>query len=129
MSDKWVRVLFVIAGLYDGILGLAFLSMPEAIFAFYAVEPPNHVGYVEFPAALLLIFAVMFFRIASNPYRFRELILYGCGLKLAYSILVFKHEMAAGVPAMWVPWAWVDIAFLVLFLIAWYRIGKLDRPD
>lgn len=124
MNDQWIRAVFVIAGIYDGMLGLAFLLMPEAIFAFYGVTPPNHMAYIEFPAFLLAIFAIMFFRIAMDPVRFRELMLYGAGLKVAYCSLVFKYVMTDGVPAMWIPWAWLDLVFLVVFLLAWYRTGK-----
>ena len=66
MNDQWIRVVFIIAGIYDGMLGMVFLFMPEAIFAFYAVTPPNHMAYIEFPAFLLVIFAIMFFRIAMD---------------------------------------------------------------
>ncbi len=59
--------MFVIAALYDGLLGLAFLFFPLGIFARYGVEPPNHTAYVQFPALLLLIFAAMFLRIANHP--------------------------------------------------------------
>ena len=76
-------------------------------------------------AATVVIFAAMFFRIAMDPVRFRELILYGVGLKVAYCSLVFKYAITEDVPAMWIPWAWLDLVFLVVFLLAWYRIGKL----
>jgi hypothetical protein len=32
--------------------------------------------------------------------------------------------MTDGVPTMWVPWAWLDLVFLVAFLMAWYRTWK-----
>ena len=57
-------------------------------------------AYVEFPAFLLVIFAIMFFRIAMDPVRFRELMLYGVGLKVAYCSLVFRYVMTDGVPTM-----------------------------
>lgn len=125
MNDKWIRVIFIIAGIYDGMLGMVFLFMPEAIFAFYVVTPPNHMAYVEFPAFLLIIFAMMFFRIAMDPARFRELMLFGVGLKVAYCSLVFKYVMTDGIPTMWIPWAWLDLVFIVAFLLAWYRTGKI----
>jgi len=127
MNDKWIKVVFIAAGLYDGVLAFAFLVIPEAIYNYYQVEPPNHLGYVEFPAMLLLIFAVMFFRIALNPVKCRELMLYGAALKFCYAFLVFRYAITIGVPFMWIPWAWVDSVFLVLFLLAWFQIGRLSR--
>lgn len=127
MNDNWIKAVFLVAGLYDSVLAIAFLAMPEAIFSYYQVELPNHLGYVEFPAMLLLIFAIMFFRVAANPVKCRELMLYGTALKFSYSFLVFRYAMTTGVPSMWIPWAWVDIIFLVLFLVAWYQTGRQPR--
>jgi hypothetical protein len=118
-SPRWIRILFLIAGLYDGVLGLAFLLFPKQVFELHKVEPPNHDAYVQFPALLLLLFALMFFRIAANPVARRELILYGCGLKVSYCAMVFGYQSKGVIPFMWVPWAWADLAFLALFLVAW----------
>ena len=41
-------------------LGLVFLLSPGWVFHAFAVTPPNHMGYVQFPAALLIVFAIMF---------------------------------------------------------------------
>ena len=119
-----VRALFVLAGLYDAVLGVAFLFFGGEIFELYEVEPPNHPGYYQFSALLLIVFAVLFFRVARDPVRNRELILYGCGLKVAYCGTVFWHAAADGIPSMWMPWAWADLAFLALFIWAWRRIGR-----
>jgi len=121
MKATWIKPMFFVAGLYDGLLGIAFLLFPMAIFEAYNVTPPNHVGYVQFPALLLLIFSAMFFRIASDPVRQRELIPYGIAFKLAYSGTVFGHQLAGGVPFMWIPWAWADLGFLLLFIAAWNK--------
>ncbi len=127
MNGRWIKPLFVLAGLYDGILGLAFLFSAMAIFRGFGVEPPNHVGYVQFPALLLLIFAAMFFHIAADPVRHRGLIPYGMALKLSYSGLVFWHQATGGLPFMWIPWAWADLAFFVLFAAAWRHTGPSAR--
>jgi hypothetical protein len=121
MDARWIRPLFVVAGIYDAALGLVFLAAGTSVFERFGVEPPNHVAYVQFPALLLLVFAAMFFRIATDPVRFRDLMPYGIGLKIAYTATVFGHEIAGGVPSMWIPWAWADLACLVLFVVAWRR--------
>lgn len=124
MSDKFIKPFFLIAALYDGVLGIAFIIAPASIFAMYAVEPPNHMAYVQFPALLLILFAIMFYRIAMDPVRNRDLILYGCGLKVSYCAVAFWYELTTGVPSMWMPWAWIDLVFLVLFIISWRNIGQ-----
>ena len=118
MQTKWICVLFTVAGIYDGVLGLAFLLAPAWVFALHGVEPPTHVAYVQFPALLLMVFALMFFRIAGNPAGRRELIIYGCGLKVSYCSTVFYYQITRGIPSMWIPWAWADLGFLALFILA-----------
>lgn len=118
MSNNWRKWLFYVAALYDAILGLAFIFAWPRIFQLFEVTPPNHGGYVQFPAFLLIIFAFMFLRIAQDPDGNRELIAYGMGLKVAYSGLVFWYQLTAGVPFMWIPWAWIDVVFLILFVVA-----------
>jgi len=123
MNMKMLKSFYVIAGLYDGVLGIAFFLFPAAIYTMYGVEPPNHMGYVQFSALLLIIFGVMFIRIAMDPVRNRELILYGCALKVSYCSMVFWYQATSTIPSMWVPWAWADLVFLVLFIFTWRSLG------
>ena len=120
-----ISVLFYAAAAYDGILGAVFLVAPLAIFNWYQVTPPNHVGYVQFPALLLILFAVMFVRIAAQPIRNRNLMPYGIGLKAAYSVVVFKYWFTTGIPSMWKPFAVIDTVTALLFLWA-YAVVKQD---
>ena len=129
MNEKLIKPFYIISGLYDGVLGLAFLIAPGAILAMYAVDPPNHMAYVQFPALLLILFGIMFFRIAMDPVKNRDLILYGCGLKVSYCSMVFYYMSTTGVPAMWVPWAYADLVFLVLFIITWRGLGQQAAAD
>lgn len=121
MSERHrpISLLFVIAGAYDAVLGLAVLLGGPALLASLGAHPPAHPGYLQFPALLLLVFAAMFFRIAADPRRFRENILYGAGLKVAYTGTVFGHALATGVPPLWLVWAYADLVFLLFFFLAW----------
>lgn len=118
MNGTFIKALFVSAGIYNGGLGLVFLFLAPTIFSRFGITPPNHYGYIVFPALLMIVFAAMFFRIASAPARYRDLIPYGVGLKAAYAGTVFWYQLQGNVPSMWVPLAWVDTAFLILFLVA-----------
>lgn len=115
---RWINPLFIVAGLYDGILGIIFLTLPLCIFSAAGVPPPNHIGYVQFPAMLLIVFAILFFNIAKDPLANRGLILYGILLKVSYCAVIFPHWLMGNMPSMWVPFAFFDLAFLVIFLIA-----------
>jgi hypothetical protein len=123
VNKTWIRPLFLVAGLYDGLLGLAFFFGHDRIFAYFEVTPANHPAYVEFPALLLVVFGVMFFHVASDPVRLRPLIPYGIALKAAYAGLALWYQYTVGIPSMWLPWAWMDVGFLVAFLLAWMALS------
>ena len=117
-------LLFAVAALYDGLLGLAFLLAGPQVFDWAGVPPPNHFGYVQFPAALLIIFAAMFAAVAIRPRANRGLIPYGIAMKVAYAATVIYHWAATGIPFMWKPFAIADVAFAVLFAAAWVSLGR-----
>jgi len=121
VKTNWIRWVFASSALYDGILGLVFLSGPGRVFDAFHVRRPNHFGYVQFPALLLIIFAGMFARIDFDPQRLRELMLYGAGVKAAYCSVVFYHHIFGNIPQLWVPLAYAGLAFLALFLAAWMQ--------
>jgi hypothetical protein len=122
MSLGWIRTLFVLAGLYDGLLGLAFLLGHERIFAHFGVEPANHPAYIEFPAMLLITFGLMFLHISTDPARLRPLMPYGMALKVSYVALALWYQFTIGIPSMWMPWAWMDLLFLLAFVVAWRSV-------
>src|SRR5215831_10416722 len=100
---RLIAALYFIAALYDGVFGAVFLLVPGVVFQWADVTPPNHWAYVQFPAALLLIFALMFVAIARDPIGNRNLIVYGILLKVAYCGVAFGHWFTAGIPSLWKP--------------------------
>jgi len=126
---KWISPLFVLAAIYDGVLGLLFLAAPDYPFKIFEVTPPNHWGYVQFPAALLIIFALMFAAVARDPAGNRGLIPYGILLKLAYSGLVLRYWLTTGVPDMWKPLAVIDLVMAALFVWAYAALRGPAPPE
>ena len=125
-TKRVIQILFVISGLYDGLLGAFFLFASGAIFQWYNVTPPNHPGYVQFSAALLIVFGIMFLAVAKDPVRNRNLILYGILLKVSYCGTVFYYWFTTGLPNMWKPFCIADFIFMLLFFWAWGAVGKLQ---
>ncbi|HET8548038.1 MAG TPA: hypothetical protein VFL57_08540 [Bryobacteraceae bacterium] len=124
MNITWIKVVFAVSGIYDSALGLAFLLFAPQIFARFGITPPNHPGYIQFPALLLIIFGVMFLQVARDPGGHRDLMLYGAALKAAYCGIAFWHELHGGIPDLWMPWAWADLVFCVAFLVAWRQTAR-----
>ena len=122
-TTRSIAALFLIAALYDGGLGAAFLMAPGLLYRLGGVPPPNHWVYVQFPAALLLIFALMFVAIARDPIKNRGLIIYGFLLKLSYCGMMFWYWFTAGVPDLWKPFAVIDLVMGALFLWSYRVLG------
>ncbi len=127
MTLKSIKTVFLIAGLYDLILGSAYLVGHETLFTAFNVPAPGHPTYVEFPALLLALFGVMFLQISTDPVRYREMMPYGMGLKAAFAGLAFGYHFTSGVSFMWLPLATIDLIFLIVFVLAWRGTTQLAR--
>ena len=123
-TKQMTTILFSLAAVYDGVLGLAFLLAPSMIFQRLEVTPPNHFGYVQFPALLLLIFAWMFASVAYAPDKNINLISYGIALKVAYCSIVFYYWFTVEIPYVWKPFAIMDFGWIILFAIAFVALKK-----
>ena len=129
-THKMIKPLYRAAALYDAILGMAFLFAGNFVFEKFMPEiaKPNHDGYIQFPAALLLVFALMYAAIARDPVRNRNLIPYGILLKVSYCSVILWHWITGNLQAwIWKPFCILDIVFLVLFVCAWRATGKTAR--
>ena len=122
-TERVVSIIFAASAVYDGLLGAAFLLKPAALYDRFGVTPPNHWGYVEFPALILIIFGLMFYAVATHPRTNRNLIPYGILLKVSYSGTVFAYWFTQGLPDLWKPFAVIDAVSAVLFAWAWVRLG------
>jgi hypothetical protein len=125
-SRSMIPVLFVVAALYDGVLGFAFLFAAPQVFAWLDIPSPNHLGYAQFPAALLIVFALMFVAVALKPRENRSLIPYGILLKVSYCGVVLFHWVTSDIPWIWKPFCIADVVFLVFFVLAWKNLGEKE---
>jgi hypothetical protein len=126
---KWILAVFWTAAAYDGLLGVLFLIRPGWAFRVFEVTPPNHMGYVQFPAALLIIFGIMFAAVARDPHANRGLIVYGVLLKAAYCGVTSFYWITSGLPGMWKPFVWIDLVMAVLFVRAYSVLSRHDKAD
>jgi len=125
----WISPLFAVAAFYDGALGIIFVLAPGLIYRVYDVTPPNHMGYVQFPACLLLVFGLMFLQIAKDPVKYRHLIGYGILLKLSYCAVTLAYWVTSGLPGMWKPFTVIDLVMGALFVWAYNSLGKVSSQE
>ena len=113
--------LYYTAFVYDGILGLLLLLVPATVYSVLAEVPPNHFGYVQFPAALLLVFAWMFWNTARDVSGNRRMIPYMIAFKLAFALVVIGYWIAGDIPGLWKPFSIIDLLFAAAFYGSWWR--------
>ena len=118
MKARWVRPLFVVAALYDFVLGVLFLAAYEPIYRHFGIALPNHPGYIDFSAAVIAVFGIGFWFVSRSPERNRDIIKMGVLFKLAYSVTVLAYFFRGQIPMLWVPFAWIDLGFAVAFVAA-----------
>jgi len=123
MATSLVRLLFLIAGLYDLVIGVAFVGFGPQIYDAAGVPHPNSWAYIQFGALMLVIFGVMFLAVAYAPLANRNLIPFGVLLKISYVAIVAYYWVQLGdVPMLFKPFAAIDAVMLVLFLLAYAKI-------
>ena len=128
MKREWIRPLFYVAALYDIVLGAAFVAVFKPVMTHFNVPLPNHDAYVQLPAAMIAIFGVGFWFVARAPERNRDIIKLGIMLKLAYAGIILAWYARGMMPVMWVPFAWADLAFMVLFVAALRALRTVPPP-
>ena len=124
MSIVNIRIVFAISAIYDVLFGLVFLFAGPALFEWSAIPAPNHWGYIQFAALMLVIFGLMFAAVAVDPIGQRNLIRYGLLLKLSYCGLATYYWYAAELPTLFKPFIFVDAVMYGLFLASYLSLGK-----
>jgi len=111
-KEKCYRSLFVIAGIYDILLGLMFTFFPARAFAALGISEklPAFGGYLTLLGGFVLVIGVAYFLIALGDLRRNvDLILVGTLYKLAYAATAFFYWAQGSLP---------HVAFGALFGVA-----------
>lgn len=125
MTMKGLKTLFLIAALYDIILGLVFGLLYKTVYTTFETELPNHAGYIQLAAAYIFTFGIGFYLVYKDPVKNQAIITLGVLMKLLFVVVVFGHLLLDSVPAFYVPFAIIDILFLLLFLYSQSAIKQM----
>jgi hypothetical protein len=119
--EKYYRGMFLIAAVYDLVLGVIFAFLYKPAFAMLGITDrlPNYPAYLSLLGAFVLVLGVAYFLIYRGDLRRnRDLILVGTLYKLAYCSTGIFYSMAGGVPHPIFMWLFgvADFVFLVLMV-------------
>lgn len=127
-SYPWVKRLFWIAGIYGLVALLPDYFLESQIGRDYPPEithPEFFYGFVGIGLAWQIAFVI----IATNPRRFRPLIIPAALEKFSFSLAVAALFAAGRVPAIVFYFATCDFTLGVLFLIAFWVLGGAARDE
>jgi hypothetical protein len=84
MRVLFLRLIFGFAAIYDFAIGAWVIFAGAQMFEVTHIPAPQHWGYVQFCALLLMTFGLMFTAVAIDPVQHRNLIPFGALLKASY---------------------------------------------
>ena len=113
---KWV---FRLAGIYGLIVMAPMLFLEPAMTAAGQplTHPESYYGFV----GVVLVFQLVFLTIATDPARFRPIMLLGILEKLSFSATVYPLYLMGRTPDLVVVFATIDLFLAVMFTLSWLR--------
>ncbi|MFN8635500.1 MAG: hypothetical protein U0893_16765 [Chloroflexota bacterium] len=119
-ESAWVgrtRTLFVVAALYDGILGVAFFFLYQPIFQLLGIPLPDNASYIHLSAGFIFVQGVGYWLVSRDLQRNLDLVRVGALYKAIY-VAVAVYYLGTG-QILHAVFAWFglfDFVFLLLFL-------------
>jgi hypothetical protein len=114
-SSGW-RTFFLVAALYDLVLGAVFVVVGESILTAIGMALPPHVAYVQLAAVFIFVQGLSYWLVFRDPFANLGLVRAGVAYKAAYAGLVLYYLVTGTLPSVFfIPWAVVDLLFLIGF--------------
>jgi len=110
------RVLFLVAAIYDFVLGIIFLLFYKQAYTFLNITLPVYPMYLQMVAAFVTVMGIAYYFAYLDMYRNIDLVKVGVIFKGVYAVLTsyFYFADLANVVFFW--FAIIDVVFLVLFV-------------
>ena len=108
------RLLFTVAAIFNAVVGLAMLVAYDLLVPWLGL-PPRPTVWIHIIALIVLVFGYAYWRIATDPLRFREYIVLGIVGKLAFVAAIYGHFLAGDATVALVVLVTADLIFAGLF--------------
>ena len=116
-SDKLYRIGFLIAAIYDFILGIGFFLFYSTIYSMFDITLPENPGYIHLSSAFVFCQGAMYYFVYLNLERNIDIAKIGVVYKIAYTGVCFYYWIIGGLPhPMFAVFGICDIGFIVFFL-------------
>ena len=116
-NEKSYRNLFLIAALYDFILGFVFFTFINFFLEdIFKLPLPLYPAFFQAAAAFVFVMGVGFYFVYRNMYRNIDIVKVGITFKLVYTGLAFYHVFVKGMPWIFSVFGFLDLIFIVFFV-------------
>jgi hypothetical protein len=123
-SAIW-RAFFLVAALYDILLGAAFLVFGEQVLAAIGMELPPHIAYIQLAAVFVFVQGLSYLLVFFDPPGNLGLVRIGVAYKAGYAGLALWYLVLGILPSVFfIPWAIVDVLFMVGFVLFLRAAGR-----
>jgi len=111
------RNLFLVAALYDFVLGFFFFLFWPFIFDHILKIPyPNYPAFYQAAAAFIFNMGIGFYFVYRNMYRNIDIVKVGIYFKLFYTGLAFFYVFVEKMPWILALFGFLDLIFIVFFV-------------
>jgi len=118
------KVMFTIAAIYMGLLGILLVASPSMAFGLAPDAPPSLIAKLRLPGSLFLAFAVMnWFARNSDASSARDAIF--IGNTMAFAFVAIGDFLITIIPGA-EPSGWVFVVIDLFFAIAFFVVGRAN---
>jgi hypothetical protein len=118
MKRGYYKGLYLVAALYDLVLGAVFLMFYKPLMETFEIPIPSNPAYLSASAMFIFLFGVLLFLIYLKPEGSRRMVIYSILMKIGYSSVVLYYLVTRGFDFVEWPFlmfAGLDILFALLF--------------
>lgn len=111
------KPLFLVAALYDGILGAAFFLFYNPLFHALGVQLPNNTSYIHITTAYIFVQGLSYWFVSRDPLKNVDIVKVGIVYKVIYiGLAVYYLAIGQLLSSVFAWLAVTDFIFLVLFV-------------
>ena len=119
------RNLFLLAALYDIVLGAAFIFLNDPILDALAITPPDNKSYIHLSAVFVLVQGLSYLFVYRDLAGNVDMIQVGIIYKAAYiAVAIYYLAIDELVHSVFLLFAMLDVAFMGLFIAALLALKK-----
>ncbi|MBI2847034.1 MAG: hypothetical protein HYX82_04045, partial [Chloroflexi bacterium] len=114
---RFFKAVFLVAAVYDVVLGVVFFFLYKPVFNTLGIELPNNTSYIHLTAGFVFVQGVGYWFVYRNMLRNVDLVKLGIVYKAIYTAVALYY-LAIGelLNAIFAWFAVFDVVFLLLFV-------------